>query len=154
MNNSAPLTFPHSLSALSMLVLALCQKKAAGDWKTAYNNKEMKIILCMLLAITHCALYQKISTQLGNSLTASDYLLSTLGLFRMTLNQSTCQLQIETFNTTNYVIVGFYPRTALSPCKWLTISNNSFVSNTNTIILSLQAAQVRSAFDEVLVTID
>lgn len=61
-------------------------KKAADDWKTAYNNKEMKIILCMLLAITHCALYQKISTQLSNSLTSSDYLLSTLGLFRMTLN--------------------------------------------------------------------
>jgi hypothetical protein len=108
----------------------------------------------MLLALTHCVLYQKISTQLGNSLTASDYLLSTLGLFRMTINPSTCQLQIETFNNTNYVIIGFYPRRASSPCKWLTVSNNSFVSNTNTVILSLQAAQVRTAFDEVLVTID
>lgn len=114
----------------------------------------MKIILWLLFALTHCVLYQKISTQLGNSLTASDYLLSTLGLFRMTINPSTCQLQIEAFNSTNYVIVGFYPRTALSPCKWLTVSNNSFVSNTNTVILSLQAAQVRSSFDEVLVTID
>ena len=77
-----------------MVVVVFCQKKAAGDWKTAYNNKEMRIVLCMLLAVAHCVLYQKISTQLGNSLTASDYLLSTLGLFRMTINPSTCQLQI------------------------------------------------------------
>ena len=108
----------------------------------------------MLLALAHCALYQKISTQLGNSLTASDYLLSTLGLFRMTLNPSTCQLQIETFNTSNYIVIGFFPRTALPPCKWLTVSNNSLVSSTDTVILSLLAAQVRSVFDEVLVTID
>jgi hypothetical protein len=50
--------------------------------------------LASLLLATHCAIYSKISTQLGNILTANDYLLSTLGLFRMTLAPQTCQLQI------------------------------------------------------------
>jgi hypothetical protein len=55
----------------------------------------MIVILWLLLLIAaDCAIYPKISTQFGNSLTSSDFLISTLGLFRMTLNPPTCQLQI------------------------------------------------------------
>lgn len=101
-----------------------------------------------------CAIYSKISTQLVNSLTASDYLLSTLGLFRMTLNPQTCQLQIENFTASNYAIVGYYPRAALPPCQSLSIARNALVSDNNDSMLGLQAAQMKTAYDEVFVTID
>jgi hypothetical protein len=59
-------------------------------------NQRMKIILWLfeLVVLANSAIYSKISTQFGNTLTSSDYLISTLGLFRMTLNPTTCQLQI------------------------------------------------------------
>lgn len=112
------------------------------------------LFLATLLLAADCAIYSKLSTQLGNALTASDYLMSTLGLFRMTLAPATCQLQIENFANNSYAIVGYYPRQALPPCQSLAITNNSILSNNNDPILSLQAAQMRTVFDEVLATID
>lgn len=112
------------------------------------------LFLSSLLLAAHCVIYSKLSTQLDNALTASDYLMSTLGLFRMTLTPATCQLQIENFDNNTYAIIGYFPRQALLPCESLSITNNSILSNNNDPILSLQASQMGTVFDEVLATID
>jgi hypothetical protein len=111
-------------------------------------------LLLWLVLVGRCVIFSKISTQAGNTLTSSDYLVSTLGFFRMTLAPATCQLQIENFTNTTYAIVGYYPRAALPPCQSLFIANNSLASNNNDGILALQAAQIKTLFDEVLATID
>lgn len=109
----------------------------------------MKFILCLLLLLGHALtlIYNKLSTQFSNSLTSSDYLVSTLGYLRVTLNPQTCQLQIENFTNNNYQIIGYYPRNSLPSCKSLSLVNNSLVSNNNNSLLSLKAADIKSVYD-------
>jgi hypothetical protein len=109
----------------------------------------MKFILCLLFLVGHTValIYNKLSSQLANSLTSNDYLISTLGFLRVTLNPQTCQLQIENFTNNNYQIIGYYPRNSLPSCKSLSILNNSLVSNNNNALLSLKAADIKSVYD-------
>lgn len=116
----------------------------------------MKFILCLFVCLitSKCAIYSKISTLNSVILTSNDYLVSTLGLFRTKLNPKTCQLIFENFVNSDYLIVGYYPRSALSPCSFVTISNNSLVSSNNDTILSLKSSQINNIYDEVFMTID
>jgi hypothetical protein len=106
------------------------------------------------VASIHGATYSKLTTLTGTQLTPNDYLISTLGQVRMTLNPQKCQLQLEAFTQNSYSIIGYYPRKALPPCLSLSIANNSLISNNLHLILSLKVSQSSARFDEVFVTID
>lgn len=107
----------------------------------------MNFLLLFLLGVAETVVYLKLTSLVPSTLTPNDYLISTLGHFRLTLNSQTCQLQIETFTNNNYAVVGYYPRTVLSSCSSLTVANNSLVSNNGYALLSLRNAQLGSRFD-------
>lgn len=118
--------------------------------------KGLKTILCLLVIATlsRAVIYSKLSSLYSTVLTPADYLSSTLGLFRVTLNPQWCQLKIENFINGDFSILGYYPRSAQAPCQFLTIAHNQLYSNNNDSILGLRPDQLRTVFDEVYVTID
>jgi hypothetical protein len=114
----------------------------------------MNFLVFLLLWIVDSAIYYKLTSIGRGTLSPNDYLTSALGRFRLTLTPQTCQLQIEAFGGSNYAVVGYFPRAALSPCSSLSIDNYSLTSNTGIALLSLRSGQLGSRFDEVFVTID
>ncbi|CAM6004305.1 unnamed protein product [Sphagnum balticum] len=84
----------------------------------------------------------------------TDYIISTLGNFRLSLLANSCQLKIENFNNGGYGIVGTYPTTAGPPCASLLITNNALTSNSNSTLLSLTKQQAQLNYDETYLTID
>ena len=53
-----------------------------------------KVLLLMVLLVSHCAIFNKITSLKPTPLTPNDYLISTLGTFRLTIAPNTCQLQL------------------------------------------------------------
>ena len=52
------------------------------------------LLLLWVVVATHCAIYTKLTTLRPTSFTPKDYLVSTLGRFRLTLAPNTCQLAL------------------------------------------------------------
>jgi hypothetical protein len=71
----------------------------------------MKLILLgiLFISLSVCNIFSKISTSGKDRMFSTDYVTSTLGNYRFTLIEKTCQLRIETFTNNGFKIAGNFP---------------------------------------------
>lgn len=54
----------------------------------------LKILFILLPLLSNCLIFQRLSTSGQSSLKTDDFVYSTLGYFRLSLEQKNCQLKI------------------------------------------------------------
>jgi hypothetical protein len=96
------------------------------------------VLVSFLLIITLQVSQFRLSTNEVIKLNVGDYLVSTLGNFKATLQQSGCTLAISTFKSPSYVSVGNYTSPDVSGnCKSLSIADGAIVTESNTTYMSV-----------------
>jgi hypothetical protein len=86
----------------------------------------------LLTSLGSTATYLRLSTTGTRTLNVGDSLISTLGLFKATLQTNGCTIAVYRFNTVSnvYLLMGNYSSTMYSGnCNYLTIQNSMLLDN-------------------------
>lgn len=91
------------------------------------------VLFSLLIIITLQATQFRLNTNEVTKLNVGDSLISTLGYFKATLQQTGCTLAISSFKGSSYINVGNYTSLNVSGnCKSLTIIDGQVVTESNT----------------------
>jgi hypothetical protein len=96
------------------------------------------VIESLLLIVTFQNTLFRLSTKEVTKLNVGDSLISTLGYFKATLQQTGCVLSVSTFKSSSYANVGNYTsQNVTGNCKSLTIIDGGVVTESNTTYMTL-----------------
>lgn len=112
-----------------------------------------KVILAILLLVVQSAILKRVNDLETPTITTTDSVVSTLGMFRFNLKNSNCSLYIEKFNAKNSAYEPYSmcsSPTFNSSCQSLYVKNGQILTNTGALYFNLQPGQ----YQETAITID